>query len=166
MIVTALVVVMMMTVVVVVPVLIIVSATLGIKRRFDRFEPCAKAAQHIFDHMIAPDAQPLADDLNVDVTIADMPSKAREIVTIGSGDFNERLGPADHADDGAVVEHEAVAVAEHSGLRQIEQKFCAAFAAQHHPSPMALMRIERNRVDGFGLIPVSGGFDGARSPHG
>ena len=147
-------------------VVMLVGATLGIKRRFDRFKPCTKAAQHIFDHMIAPDAQPLADDLHVDVTVADVPGEAREIVGVGSGDFNERLRPADDTDDRAVVEHKAVAVAQRCGLRQIEQKFCAALTAQHHPPAMTLMRVERNRIDGAPLIPVSGGFDGARALHG
>jgi hypothetical protein len=155
----------MIVVMMMVAVVLLVGATLGIKRRFDRGEPRTEAAQHIFDHMIAPDAQPLADDLDVDMTIADMPGEAREIVGVGSGDFNERLRPADHADDGAVVEHEAVAVAERSGLPKIEQEFRAALAAQHHPSAMALMRIERNGVNGARFIPVSGNFDGARTLH-
>jgi hypothetical protein len=144
----------------------VVGAALGIKRRFDRLKPGTEAAQHILDHMIAPDAQPLADDLHVDVTITDVPRKARQIVGVGGGDFDERLGPADHADDRAVVEHETVAVAERGGLRQIEQKFGAALTAQHHPPAMALMRIEEDGVDGARFIPVSGGFDGARALHG
>ena len=57
----------------------------------------------------APDAQSLADDLDVDVTIADMPREACQIVSIRSGDFNQRLGPPNDADDRAVVEHQAVA---------------------------------------------------------
>jgi hypothetical protein len=156
----------MIVVMVMVPVVMLVGATLGIKRRFYRLKPRTEAAQHIFDHMIAPDAQPRADDLDVDVTIADVPGKAREIVSVGSGNFNERLRPADHADNGAIVEYEAVAVAERRGLRQIEQKLCAALAAQHNPPAMTLMRVERNGVDGACLIPVSGGFDGASALHG
>src|ERR1700733_10909393 len=48
--------------------MMIVGAALGIKRRFERRQPCAEPAQHIFDDVIAPQAQPLADDLHVDVT--------------------------------------------------------------------------------------------------
>ena len=137
----------------------IVGAALGIKRRFDRRQPCAEPAQHIFDNVIAPDAQSLADDLDVDVTIADMPREACQIVSIRSGDFNQRLGPPNDADDRAVVEHQAVAVAQRGGLRKIEQEFCAALAAQHDAAAMAVMRVERDRVDGCRLIPMSGGFD-------
>lgn len=151
---------------IIVAVMMIVGAALGIERRVDGRKPRAEAAEHIFDHMVAADAEPVARDLHVDVTIADMPGKARQIVGVGRGDFDEWLRAADHTDDCAVVEHEAVAVAERGRLGEIEQKFGAVLAAQHHAAAMALMGIELNRVDGFCLIPMSGGFDVARVLHG
>ena len=42
------------------------------------------------------------------------------------GDFDQRLGLAGDAHDGAVVEHEAVAVAQRGRVRQIEQELRAA----------------------------------------
>ena len=155
-----------MVMAVAVAVVLFVGATLGIKRRLDRLKPRTKAAQHIFDHMIAPDAQPLTDQLHVDVTIADMPGEPREIVGIRRGDFNKRLRPANHADYRAVVEHEAVAVTKRRGVRQIKQEFCAALTAEHHPPAMALIRIELDRVDRVCLIPMSCRFNGARVLHG
>jgi hypothetical protein len=154
------VVVMMMAVV------MLVGAPLGIKGGFDRLKPRTKAAQHVFDHMVAPDAQPLADDLHVDMTIADMPGEPRQIVRIDGADLNQRLGPADYPDYCAVVEHEAVAVTKRRGVRQIKQEFCAALTAEHHPSAMALIRIELDRVDRAFLIPMSCRFNGARMLHG
>lgn len=151
---------------VMVAVVMLVRAALGIKRRFNRLKPRTKAAQHIFDDMIAPDAQPLADDLDVDVTITDVPGKAREIVGVGGGNFHERFGPADDLDDRAVFEDEAVAVPQRGGLRQIEQKCRAALAMEHDAPAMALMRVEFDRIDGFCTIPMSGGFDLARVLHG
>ena len=144
---------------------VIVGAVLGIERRFDRRKARAEPAQHVLDHVVAADAQAVADDLNVDVAIADVPGEPRQLAAVGRGDLDERLRPAGDAHDRAVVEHKAVAVAQRCGLRQIEQKFCAALTAQHHPPAMTLMRVERNRIDGAPLIPVSGGFDGARALH-
>jgi hypothetical protein len=51
-------------------------------------------------------------------------------------------------------------------LRKVEQEFRAALAAQHDPAAMAVMRIERDRVDSLRLIPMSGGFDIACAFHG
>ena len=71
-----------------VPLMMIVSAALGVEWRLDRHEPRAKPAQHVFDDVIAPDAQPLARDLHVDMPIADMPSEPCQIVAVRSGDFD------------------------------------------------------------------------------
>jgi len=94
-----------------VAVVMLVGAALGIKQRVERLKPRSKTAQHIFDHMIASDAQPLAYYLDVDVTIADVPGEPCQFVGVARGNFDERLRPADNAHDGAVVEHEAVAIA-------------------------------------------------------
>jgi hypothetical protein len=156
----------MLVAAVAVVVMMVVGAALGIKRRFDRRKPRAETAQHILDDVIAADAQPLAYELDVDVTIADMPGEPRQIVSSGGADFDQRLGPADHPDDGAVFEHKAVAVPQRGGVRKIEQEFRAALAAQHHAPAVALVRIKLDRIDGALLIPMSGGFDVARVLHG
>jgi hypothetical protein len=159
MLVAAMVIFIVMMMAVIVAVVMIVGAALRIKWRFDGRQPCAEPAEHIFDDVIAPDAQPLADNLHVDVTITNVPGQPRQIVAVGSGDFNKRLRPSDDADDRAVLEHQAVAVAQRGGLWEIEQEFCAALAAQHDAAAMAVMRIECDRVDRRRLIPMSGGFD-------
>jgi hypothetical protein len=158
--------VVMMMVATAMGVAVFIGAAFGIERRFERLKPRAEPAQHIFDHVIAADAQPLADNLDVDVTIADVPSEAGQIVGVRGGDFDKRLGPADDPDDRAVLEHEAVAVPERDGLRKIEQEFCATLAAQHHAPAMTFVRVERNRIDSACLIPMSGGLDIARALHG
>jgi hypothetical protein len=38
---------------------------------------------HVFDHAIAVDAKPLADDLHVDLAVADVPGEAHQFVGIG-----------------------------------------------------------------------------------
>ncbi len=57
-----------------------VSAGLGIERRFDFGERRSKSLQHRFQHMIAPDAQSVIDDLDVGVAIAKMPGEACELL--------------------------------------------------------------------------------------
>ena len=153
------VVVMTVAVLVSMPVLGIVGAALWIERRFHRRQSCAEPAQHIFNNVIAPDAKPLAHNLHVDVTIADMPGKPRQIVAVRGGDFNERLGPPDDADDRTIFQHQAIAVAQRSRLRQIEQEFGAALTIKHDAAAMAVVGIEGHGIDGLCLVPMSGGFD-------
>jgi len=95
-----------------------VGALLRIEWRVNRSEPRAEPAQHILDHMIAANAQPIADDLHVDMPVTDVPGKPRQFVAVGGGDFDQRLRPADDANNAAVVEHETIAVAQSGRLRQ------------------------------------------------
>jgi hypothetical protein len=124
-----------------------VRALLRIERRFHRHQPCAEPAQHILDDMIAANAQPIANDLHLDMPIADMPREPRQFLAASGGNFDQGLGPADDADDAAVVEHESVAVAQSGRARQVEQKGRAALAGQDEPAAMALVRIEQNLID-------------------
>src|SRR5215831_18897681 len=134
----------LMIVVVCVP----ISTMLRVERRLDRSEPRAEAAQHLFQHAIAPDAQPVAHHLHLGVAIADVPGEAGELVRACGRDLEQRLRLAGHAHDGAVLEHKAVAVFQRGRLRQIEQKRRAALPCQRDPAAMALVRIEHDAVDG------------------
>jgi len=142
-----------------------VSAMLRIERRLHRRKPRAEPAQHLLDHMIAANAQPVADDLHVDVPVADMPGEPRQFVTVGGGDFDQRLRPADDAHDAAVIEHKTITVTERRRLRQVEQEGRAALAGQNGAAAMALMRIERNLIDGAGAVPMARGLDCMRAFH-
>ena len=115
--------------------------------------------------MIAANAEPIANDLHVDMPVADMPGEPRQFVTVSGGDLDQRLRPADNAHDGAVIEHETITVTQRGGLRQVEQEGRAALAGQNDAAAMALMRIKRNLIDGAGVIPMARGCNGMRAFH-
>jgi len=144
---------------------LIVGAMLRIERRFERREPCAEPAQHILDHMITTDAQPIPDDLYVDVTIADMPGEPRQLMHIRRRNLDQPLGTANNPHDSAIVEHKAIAIVQSSGLRQIEEKPRAAFAAHDDAAAVALMSVKRHGIDSARGVPMAGGFDFLRTLH-
>ena len=125
----------------------IVRPGLRIERRLDRRHLGAKTDQHRFKHMIAADAQPVADDLHVNVSVAEMPREARQIDRGSGCHLEQRLRLVLDAHDRAIVEHEPVAVPERHGVRQIEQEFRSFPAGEHDPTPMPLVRIEHDEVD-------------------
>jgi hypothetical protein len=133
-----------------------VRALLRIERRFHRRKAGAEPAQHVLDHVVAAHAQPIADDLNVDVAIADVPGEPRQLVSIGRGDLDKRLRPPGNAHDRAVIEDEAVAVAQRRRLRQVEEEGRAALAGQDDAAAMALLRIERDAIDRARVVPLAG----------
>jgi hypothetical protein len=142
-----------------------VRALLRIKRRVDRSEPSAEPPQHVLDHMIAANTQPVADDLHLDMPIADVPGQPRQHMAVGGGDFDQRLRAADDPHDAAIVEHKTVAVAQSDDLGQIEQKGRAALARQNDSAALALMRVEQNLIDRAAAVPVAHRLDGMRAFH-
>lgn len=98
-----------------------VGAGLGLERRLDCGEMRAKAAQHLFQYAIPPDAQPLAQDLNIGVAVSDMPGEPRKLLRTSRRDLDQRLALAGNQYDGTVVEQEAVAVVQHGRVRKMSR---------------------------------------------
>jgi hypothetical protein len=124
-----------------------VGAGLGLERGLYSGKMRAEAAQHLFQHAIPPDAQPLAHDLNIGVAVADVPGEARKLLRTNRRDLDQRLALAGNQDDGTVVEHEAVAIVQHGRMWQIEQELYAALGGQHHAATMAPVGIEHHPVN-------------------
>jgi hypothetical protein len=142
-----------------------VSALLRIKRRIDRSQQSAEPPQHVLDHMIAANTQPVADDLHLDVPVADVPGEPRQRMAIGGGDFDQRLRAADDPHDATIVEYETVAVAQGDDLRQIEQKSRTALAGQNNPAALPLVRVKENLIDRAAAVPTARRLDGMRALH-
>ena len=93
-----------------------VRALLRIKRRVEGSQQSAEPPQHVLDHMIAANTQPVADDLHLDVPVADVPGEPRQRMAVRGDDFDQRLRAADDPHNAAIVEHKTVAVAQSDDL--------------------------------------------------
>jgi hypothetical protein len=142
-----------------------VRALLRIKRRVEGSEQRPEPPQHVLDHMIAANTQPVAHDLHLDVPVADVPGESRQRMAVGSDDFDQRLGTADDPHDAAIVEQKTVAVAQSDDLRQVEQKSRPVLAGQDDPAALPLMRIEQNLIDRAAAVPVARHLDCMRAFH-
>ena len=120
-------------------VLVCIGAGLWFEHRFSRSELRAQAAQHLFQHVITPDAQPIANHLNIGVAISDLPCQPGELLWARCRDLNERLVLAGNAHDRAVIEHEAIAITQRGRLRQVEQEMCTAAPLQHDAAKVAFV---------------------------
>ena len=125
-----------------------------------RHEP-AKTDHHIFEHMIAADAQLAAEDLHVGVSIAEMPSQADKIERCRAFDLGQGFDTAAHAHHRSIVEDKAVAVAQHGCVRQVKQKAGAALRGQHEAPAMPIIGAENHAIDG-GCVPLACRLDFAR----
>jgi len=146
-------------------VMVPIGTMLRIERRLDRREPRAEAVQHLFEHVVAPDPQPAADELNVGVAIAEVPSQPRQVIGARRCDFDQRLVLAGDVHDRAVVEYDAVAVTQRGDVREIEQESGAAATGQHNSAAVTLVGIKLDSVDSRNRIPTSRVFDAASAFH-
>ena len=62
--------------------------------RLERIEMRAKAAQHVFQDMVAADAELITDDLDIGVAVAEMPGEPDGIERAAGADFDQRLRSA------------------------------------------------------------------------
>lgn len=100
-----------------------ISAAFRIERRFNDDHARTKTAHHVLDHMIAPDAQALSDNLRRKVAVAEMPCDPHQMMRIGAPDFHQRFGCCDHFDHSPVFQHQCIAAAQGDGFFQIQQEF-------------------------------------------
>jgi hypothetical protein len=121
----------------------------------------AETDRHLFKHMIAADAQLVAENLQVRMAIAQVPGQAEEIKRVSALDLGERFKTAAHAHDRSIVEHETVAIPQHSRVRQIKQKAGAALRGQHETPTMPIVGAENHAIDS-GRVPLTCRFNFAR----
>ena len=125
-----------------------ISAAFRIERCFNDNDARAKAAHHLLDHMIAPDAQALADDLRRQMAVAEMPGDPHQMMRIGAADFHQQLGRGNHFDQPPVFQHQRIAAAQRDGFFQIQQEFQPARSRHRHAAAMPVVEIEHHRVSG------------------
>jgi len=146
-----------------------IGAAFGIERRFDLDQARAQPSQHRLDHMIAADAQSPLRDLGRQVSIAEVPGEAHQMLRIAPPDFQQRLGRRHHLDKPAIFEHQRVATAQGDCIFQIEQEFQPTRALHHHPPTVAIVKIEHDaigrRFAPAMLSPNLHGPDHRKMPH-
>src|SRR3569623_2331093 len=142
-----------------------IGAVLGIEYRVDECERRAETAQHLLQHMIATDAQAVADDLHFGAPIANVPGEPRQRVRGGGGELDQRLRLAGDADDSAVLDDQRVAIAELRRPRQIEQVGGAVLADENDTAAMPVLRVEHDEIGRARGIPAARRLDVADALH-
>ena len=115
--------------------------------------------------MVAADTKPVAGDLHVGVTVAEVPGEPDEFERCARGDLGQRLRLPGHQYDAAVVEHDAVAVAQRHRLVEIEQKLGAALPLKRDAAAMPVAGVEHDEIDGGHGVPEARTANGPAALH-
>ena len=73
-----------------------ISTAFWIKSCFNQSDLCAKPTHHIFNHMVAADADAIVKNLHGQMTIAQMPRHIGKLTRATAANFSERLRLAEH----------------------------------------------------------------------
>jgi hypothetical protein len=68
-----------------------VSATFGLKGRLDVYKIRSEPMEHIFYHMVGPNAESLVSNFSRQMPVSQMPSKAHKLIGIFMPDFDYKL---------------------------------------------------------------------------
>jgi hypothetical protein len=104
-----------------------IGTRFGVERRLDSRDRCSEVCDHLLQYMIAADADSIGKNLRGHMTIADVPSDAREKMRI-AGDLGDRFRGGNDAYDTPAIEHESVAVAQVRCVGEVEQEVEPALA--------------------------------------
>jgi hypothetical protein len=130
------------------------GAALRLEGRLDGDDASTEAAQHVFKHAVAADAQPIPDGLHFGMAVTEMPGEAGKRRGVGRRDLGERLRSRDDSYSCAVAEHQAIAVAQRRRLGKIEEKLQAALGGQRDAAAEALVGIEHHAVNCIRRAPA------------
>ena len=156
---------MIMTMRMIVPRCCDVRAAFRIERRLDGDDPGAETPKQRRDRRIAPHAQPIGEELDRHVTVAEVPGEPCQCREILSAHLDQRFRLGDHLDQVAVVEHEQVAHAQPVGFAEIELAARSLDPGHRAARGAAPVQVENDRVDDTALAG-SGGNHFGNTTHG
>ena len=128
-------------------VVMIIGAALGLERARHLDHGAALTADHLGQNMVVLDINRIGRDLGRGVPVADVPGDAHQAQRVLGADFQQVLGGGLDLDEAAILELDGIAVAQCGRLVQVEQDVEPAIALERQPAAIAVLVVERQRLD-------------------
>lgn len=152
--------------VVAIGVVVVVGATLGLERAHHRTHCAALAAHHFGQNMVVLDIDRVGGNLGRRVPVADMPGDAHQPQRVLRADFEQALRRRLHQHEPAILELDGIAVPQRGGLIEIEQDIEPTIGLEREAAAVAVVMVERQRVDDA-ILPDGGlANNGGGAKHG
>ncbi|TCR64879.1 hypothetical protein EV560_106346 [Bosea sp. BK604] len=163
--------VMIMAVMIVSAILVamIIGAALGLERALDLAHRATLAADHLGQHMVVLDIDRVGGDLGRGVAVADMPGDAHQAQRVLGADLEQALRRRLDQDEAAILKLDGIAIVQRGRLVEIEQDVEPAIALERDAAAVAVLMVERQRLDDLvlldrGLAGNGGGAQHDREP--
>jgi hypothetical protein len=133
-----------------------VSAAFGLEGSARVHKIRSQAMQHLFDHMVRPNAKNLAANFGRQMPIAQMPRKARELIGIFMPDLDNELGSGPDFQQPSIVKFQTVSISHGNRLRKVEEHIFTLVRPQANATAMARVEIESDGACRLFLWPMPG----------
>ena len=117
----------------------------------------SQPTEHLFDHMVRPNAKNAAANFSRQMPIAQVPGKTRKLTGVLMPDFDNELGGSLNLQQPSIVELQAISVGHGNRLREIEKDILALVRGQANATAMARVEIESDSACRLFLRPMPGG---------
>jgi hypothetical protein len=143
-----------------------VSATLGLERGLRFRELRAEAAEHMFDHMVRPNAESLVTNFSRQVPVPEVPSQAHKLVGILVPDFDNMLRSGLDPQPSPILQLQTVSIGHRNGFWKVEKDIFAFVCTQANAAAMARVKIEGQSSRSVFLWPMARGAMNRSGMHG
>ena len=139
---------------------------LRVERRVDRRHRGTEPRNHRLQHMIAADTELVAENLHIGVAVAEMPRQLHQRERRPHRNLGQRFGLSCHQHHRAVIQHDAVAVAQCDRLVEVQQELRSPGAFQRDAAAMPVACVEHDKVNRHGRIPEARAANSPTALHG
>jgi hypothetical protein len=146
-----------MAVMVGIGVAVAISATFRLEWSLNFREFCSEAVEHLLDHMVGPNAKDTVLNFRRQMSVAEMPSQAYELVGIFVSDLYNQFRGGLNLKPPSILELQSVSVGHGNRFRKIEKDIFTLVRRQANAAAMARIKIERESSCCFFFRPVPGG---------
>ncbi|SEG68039.1 hypothetical protein SAMN04488115_10915 [Bosea lathyri] len=143
----------------------IIGAALGLERARDRIHRAALPSDHLRQDMVVLDIDRVGRDFRWRVAVADMPGDAHQPQRILGPDFEQALRSRLDQHQPTILQLHGVAIPERGRLVEVEQDIEAAIAFQRQATAIAVLMVERQRLDDLVRPDRSLANDGGGTQH-
>jgi len=133
-----------------------VRAAFGLEGSLHVHKIRSQPTEHLFDHIVRPNAKNLAANFGRQMPISQVPSKTCKLTGILMPDFDKELGSRLNLQQPSIVELQAISVGHGNRLRKVEKDIFALVRGQANATAMSRVEIESERACRLFLRPMPG----------
>jgi hypothetical protein len=117
----------------------------------------AQTLDHLLDHMVRPNADPVTQQLHRQMPVAEMPRDSHKLAIVMRVNLQQRFRTRPNPDNPAILQREPVTIPQAHGLRKIDQQVFAALGSQDNAAAMTAIEVDQHLIDWAG--PGAGRHD-------